>query len=84
MYCASQVGTWSHRGTRRRTPWRWRSRPPRKLPLLDAGTYYLSVTLEPAGTPIGDVKRHPISIVALKVIAPPEGEGEDALAEPGA
>ena len=57
---------------------------PLLLPLLDAGTYYLSVTLEPAGTPIGDVKRHPISIVAPKVTAPPDGEGEDALAEPGA
>ena len=54
--------------------------PPLLLPLLDAGTYHLSVTLEPAGTPVGDVKRHPISIAAPKVAAPPEGEGENALA----
>ena len=52
------------------------------LPLLTAGTYYLSVTLEPAGASIGDVKRHPISIAAPAptIAAPPAAEGEEPLA----
>lgn len=51
--------------------------PPFLLPLA-AGTYYLSVTLEPAGTPIGDVKRHPISIVGPKITAPPNPPIDDS------
>ena len=39
---------------------------PLLLPLRAAGTYYLSVSLEPVGTPIGDVRRLAISIVDTK------------------
>ena len=34
------------------------------------------VTIEPAGTPVGEARRHSISIVAPKAAAPPAAEGE--------